>query len=512
MLRACARRLCAPIVSRPGSGSKDLSTTTGHASKPLALNAHHSDERALQLALKEEEKRVQRWEKLYEDMLVFYGGAIQDHETLGTKMLTRDFIQYAMYHYKWGYYPKLARKYREQMTMGFFDPIPFGNLISQYDYEEYVYKLSEASPTFATPASLFQPYYGWVLAEYFVTTMRAKFHPDEPLIIYEVGAGSGQLALSVLDFLAEQYPEVYARCEYHLIDLSPYVINIQRKKLVHHMNHVHIHNISIFNWRELEPRRCFVVALEVLCNMPHDRINWMEDGSSYEQWFEFDERDNLSTASERQFQVTDPLILRYLRTTQWLHEESFHELRTLCLTDGNATVSKPKYGAVLEPTRFDPILVSMTKCLGLHNPFRIGWLPVGQLIMLEVLAEYFPRHHGFFADWNSVTSPLMGINGPVVQSKVRVAKDYFVRTSTDNISTNAGMVDICFPTDFDRLVETYRSVCGEHKEIMNMTHPDFWKTHGGEKTAIFTTRSGWNPMLEDFGVFSVFTTNHPAEM
>jgi SAM-dependent methyltransferase len=517
-MRRTIRRFCAPIVSATGahvppSSSGALQTSSGQqAAFNLSLNNVFTPERAIILAQQEEERRVARHEKLYENMLVFQGGIIKDVETLGQRLLTRDFVQYSMYHYKWGYYPKLHRKYRELMTTGFFDPIPFGSLAGQYDYEEYVAKTSEASPTFATPASLFQPFYGWALAEYMITTMRAKHHPREPLIIYEVGAGSGNLAISVLDFLAEQYPEVYANCEYHLIDLSKYMIPVQRKKLVAHMNHVHIHHISIHNWRELEPRRCFVLGLELLSNMPHDRVTWADDGSAYEQWLELEEKDNLTTANERYHQVMDPLILRYLRTSNWMHESSYNEMRMFCLTDGQTTVTPPKFGAHMEPSMYDNVWQVVTKSLAIHDPFRIAWLPIGQMVMFEVLAEFFPRHHALFADWNCVTSAIMGINGPLLQSKVRVAKDVFLRSSADHLLHNAGMVDMCFPTDFDKMVETYKSICGEHKEVMNMTHPDFWKTHGGEKTAIFSTRDGFNPLLEDFGAFSVFASNHPAEM
>lgn len=512
-MRRAAWRFCAPIVAAPrGSGSELSHHVQDPARSALSLNTVFNEDRVVELARAEEERRVARVEKLFENLLVFDGGAIRDHETVGRTMIQRDFVNYAMYHYKWGYYPKLCMKYRELMTIGFHDPVPFGSLVGQQDYEEYASRVSSQTPTFATPASLFQPYYGWAVAEYMITTMRAKFHPDEPLIIYDVGAGSGNLALSILDFLAEQYPDIYERCEYHCIDLSKYMIPVQRKKLIHHMNHVHIHHISIHNWREVEPRRCFVLAMEVMSNMPHDRITWADEGSSYEQWIEFDEIDNLSMAREKLYQTKDPLILRYLRCANWLQEESYHELRTLSLTDGNTTVTVPKYGPMLEPDLRDNSFLVLTKAMAVHNPFRIAWLPIGQYVMLEVLSEFFPRHHAFFADWNRVTTPIMGINGPVLQAKIRVSREQFIRISADQLCQNAGSVDICFPTDFDVLTDTYRNICGEHKEVMNMSHPDFWKTHGGEKTSIFTTRTGFNPLLEDFGAFSVFATNHPAEM
>lgn len=517
MLRHTLGRRCAPIIrvggSGPAGGNKDIAVPKTHdsAHRPTIINSTWHENRSLELAQEEEERRVARQEHLFEDMLVFKGGAIADHDTLGTRMLMRDFVHYSMFHYKWGYYPKLARKYRELMTSGFYDPIPFGQLRNQADYEEYVARVSEASPTFATPPALFQPYYGWVLAEYMITVMRSKFHPSEPLIIYEVGAGAGTLAVSILNFLAEQYPDVYAQCEYHCIELSSYAIPVLRKRLVHHYHKAHIHHISIHNWRNLEPRRCFVLGVELLSNMPHDNIVWADDGSSYETYMYFEQDNNLATATERWEATTDPLILRYLRYSNWMKEESYNALRVLCLTDGQNVTLKPKYHR-MEPTIYDPWIEAMTKSLNVHNPFRVAWLPTGSTVMLETLAEFFPRHHALFADWGSVQGGINGFQGPLVQAKIRIAKNLYARRMCDNLTTNGGMVDLCFPTDFDRMVDTYRNICGEHKEITNMTHPDFWKTFGGEKTSLFTTRSGYNPMIEDFGVFNVFATHHPAEM
>ena len=123
MLLRSAARFCAPILHGGAAASSSLAHVGGDGSKPLTLNTPFSAERALELAKAEEERRLARQHKLYEDMLVFEGGDIKDVETLGKKILTRDFVQYANFHYKWGYYPKFFRKYRELMTTGFFDPI-----------------------------------------------------------------------------------------------------------------------------------------------------------------------------------------------------------------------------------------------------------------------------------------------------------------------------------------------------------------------------------------------------
>ncbi|KAG5505498.1 hypothetical protein GH5_03527 [Leishmania sp. Ghana 2012 LV757] len=458
-----------------------------------------------------EEKRLGRQRKLFEDMLVFEGGAVADHPSLGTSLIMRDFVQFALYHNKWGYYPKLFRKYRQLMTTGYFDPIPFASLRSQHDYERYVAKLHESTPGFVTPTQLFQPYYGWVLAEYLITTHRAKFDPREPLIVYDIGAGTGALALSMLDYLAEHFPDLYATCEYHAVEQNPHLIQVLRNKLIHHYHHVNIHHLSVLNWRQLEKRRCVVLAVELFSGMPHDCVLWDQEAVVSEHWFGFQQHDNLATVHERYYALQDPIILRYLRYLNWMQEESFHNLKVLCLTGGRETLDAPKRRSI-EPNMADSTTSIVTKMAYIMSPLHTAWLPTAQMVFLEMLAQYFPRHHLFAADWSSVRQALPGVNGPVLQVKLRVAKDIYLRKSADALHANAGMVDICFPTDFDHLSTVYTSICGALKEVESMRHPVFWQTHGGNKTALFTTRSGYNPLLEDFQQFHVFTSHHPPEL
>lgn len=488
-----------------------LSVPTSSGPKIVTSNFGVGNRSISELAFKEEEKRVARQKRLFEDLVVFDGGSLADHDSFGDRLIMRDFVHFALYHRKWGYYPKLFRKYRELMTSGFFDPVPFGSLRSQNDYEMYLGKIHETTPSFITPTQLFQPYYGWVLAEYVVGTMRAKFDPSEPLVIYEVGAGTGVLANNFLDFLAEHHRDVYERCEYHVIEQNPILIPILRNRLIHHYHHVKVHNISILNWREMDPRRCFVIGLELFSGMPHDCIVWSGDASTAELWFDFPQRDNLSSVVDRYLPAKDPVLLRYLRYLNWLQEDSFHSLKVLCMTGGRENIDPSRWDNGVEPGMHDPLHLVLTKTFNVHNPFRTAWLPTASMLMLEVLAQYFPRHHSFFADWSSVQSNLPGWNGPVCQTKMRLAKDFYVRRAVDTLNSNAGMVDICFPTDFTHLQTVYKNICGEHKEIVNMTHPDFWKTFGGDKTSLFCTKSGFNPIIEDFRQFHVFSSHHPAE-
>lgn len=101
-----------------------------------------------------------------------------------------------------------------------------------------------------------------------VQRMKKRERPTldlEPLIIYEVGPGDGSLAESILAYIETKYPRLFARMEYHLIEISPKLSAIQRSKLARYCSDKVKHwNTSIFAWTQFESRPCFVLGMEVL--------------------------------------------------------------------------------------------------------------------------------------------------------------------------------------------------------------------------------------------------------
>jgi len=91
-----------------------------------------------------------------------------------------------------------------------------------------------------------------------------KYFPYEDFVIYEIGAGNGTLAMNILDFLRENYPDVYDRTRYNIIEISGNLANLQRKKLHPHHPCVSVTHKSIFHWKTREPAPCFFVAMEVV--------------------------------------------------------------------------------------------------------------------------------------------------------------------------------------------------------------------------------------------------------
>ena len=83
-------------------------------------------------------------------------------------------------------------------------------------------------------------------------------------MVYEIGAGNGTLALDILNYIRDQYPEVYERTRYNIVEISGRLAKVQEKTLLPEHPCVSITNKSIFHWNKREPSPCFFLAMEVV--------------------------------------------------------------------------------------------------------------------------------------------------------------------------------------------------------------------------------------------------------
>lgn len=121
---------------------------------------------------------------------------------------------------------------------------------------------------------LMQPFYGHALARCLVAEYLLKFFPYEDLVIYEIGAGNGTLALNILDYIRDEYPEVYDRTRYNIIEISGSLAELQRQKLTSAHPCVNVTHQSVFHWSKRETAPCFFVAMEVVVCQIVPVINW----------------------------------------------------------------------------------------------------------------------------------------------------------------------------------------------------------------------------------------------
>lgn len=194
-----------------------------------------------------------------------------------SRLMTSDFIHDRLYHPEDGYFNK------QDAQLGHLDkPIEFDKI---FGYEDYTKTLEERYPENAwlTPSEIFKPWYGMSIANY-ISRCLNEYEKNDPITknqrlkIIEVGAGNGSAAESILDYFRAFHPLKYQKMQYKIVEISPVMVNRCKKKLsVKHSRliknkQIVFENEDFCNYSKFDKDVNFVIMLEVLDNMPHDRL------------------------------------------------------------------------------------------------------------------------------------------------------------------------------------------------------------------------------------------------
>ncbi|KIW47692.1 uncharacterized protein PV06_00361 [Exophiala oligosperma] len=402
------------------------------------------------------------------------------------KMYARDFIEDSLYNPNYGYFSKHATIFNSPRPFHFpsiRDGAEFNRLVDQsyVDFEDALDSVepNELRQLWHTPTELFRPYYGEAIARYLVTNYKMTLFPYHDLIIYELGAGNGTLMRNILDYIFENEPEVYERTKFKIVEISKSLADIQLTNLSRspyaecHLEQTQILHRSIFDWTEYIHSPCFVLALEVVDNFPHDQIRYDPDTETPLQgsvlidedgeFFEFYER------------TLDPVALRYLRVREVAARSPFF-----------TPISQPK---LLRRLRHSlPFAPNLTKP---------EYIPTRLMQFFDVLHQYFPAHRLVLSDFDFLPDAVAGINAPVVQTRYKRRN---VQVTTPYV--HQGYFDIFFPTDFAMMEDIYRAITGKLTRVSS--HRSFLESWAYlEETQV---RNGENPMLNWYANASVMTT------
>ena len=384
-----------------------------------------------------------------------------------------------------------------------------------------------------TPTELFRPFYGEAIARYLVANYKLTLYPYHDLIIYEMGAGNGTLMLNILDYIREMDPEVYARTQFRVIEISAALVALQHRNLHQspstrvHRDRITIVNRSIFNWDTYVSSPCFFLAFEVIDNFAHDLVR-------YDPFTEEAYQGTVLIDAEGDFHmyhvpVVDAAASRYIRLREAACDSAFpHPLGSSRLLR-RLRASLPFAGNMTDPE----------------------FLPTRLMNFFEVLNAYFPAHRLLVGDFNYLPNTIRGVNAPVVQTRferrtVPVTTPLVSRTFCSYIATlhltlersfsplyihlclacspppppppllkssnqankydkrqvQQGYFDILFPTDFQLMESIYRVLTGKFARVTSQE--DFlrrWADIDHTRTA-----SGENPMLSWYQNASIMTT------
>ncbi len=488
----------------------------------------------------------------------------------GSHQLVREFVHEALYSPVDGYFG--AKGQSVIISPSVDQRIPFASLKGYWDYQLALDKLYKSKASaWMTPVEIFAPHYSQALARYIleahakeaaegplayegddeeedeedggykkVSTARRRRRAlprREPLqapgaaaaqelVIYEIGGGYGTNAQCILDYLQTQAPEVYARTKYTIIEISRPLAEKQLERLgPRHGSVCQVVQQDVLEWTrqriQLEQQQQqpqskasspFILALEVLDNLPHDKVLWVQDEATQE-W----------RLREAVVQGDGSAAHPY----QEAHRPLSDELIALVLR------VKPELGRRIDPRESQGLgkgggLSSLFQSFLQHlsrrgrDPPRALFVPTGMAQLVDGLCKAFPRrHHFLFADFDSLPAPMLdkkdkeveekktdadgdllwALNAPLVTSRDAATGEHIDHPS---YLVNKGGADIFFPVNFFLLRDLYRYLVsredrkggGKGYTARVVKSARFLERYGEvEGTA---TRSGYNPMLEDF--------------
>eukprot|EP00850_Spirogloea_muscicola_P009944 SM000057S18374 [mRNA] locus=s57:180693:183992:- [translate_table: standard] len=421
----------------------------------------------------------------------------------GGGRLVREYIQDRLYDERHGYFAA------QPAVVGTLPAsIDFPSLAGREEYQALLRRLyAERDSAWLTPVEVFQPWYGNALAEYI---LRQHEESTAPLKIFEIGAGSGTCAVNILDYIKERSPPgIYESMTYTAVEISAGLADLQLRRVHRGMPshagrfHVRQHGAQdVLAWGPSDDTPCFVIMLEVLDNLPHDRIvrqgpigPWLEtylvempapqDKDVIGGPAPTDSLPSLADCSEQGVRLqemlrpfTDPLLAQ-------------------CL----AVLDKPSQGSAA-----GSLATLARRWMGqLLSKEEVRWIPTGCMELLRALHTVHPNMTLIAADFDFLPDVVIAEHGaPLVASKVKG-----VTTDHTTYIVPESQVDIFFPTDFTALEQLDHSCAAAttadrtdagrppcSRASATVSTAGMMQRYGDIKRTC--TRSGFNPLLDDY--------------
>ena len=408
-------------------------------------------------------------------------------------MLLRDFIKASLYDPVHGYFCKKVAPLAHLE-----EPIPFHKLADRNAYYEAVADQYAALQShWLTPAEIFTPHIGNSIASYIsgrVESKRREEGWDGPVNIVEIGAGTGTLAHDVLNWLRSHRQDLYGQCKYTTIDISG-TLSEQQEQRVKGAGHAS----DVFQacvgdaceadtWERYGENECFIIGMEVLDNMPHDKVVCVEDDSGEMVWME----SCVEFEDDVMFDRDPQEILRHVSDATIMGVFKAY-------MDMNESQSQ---GLSIDST--------FKWLLDISRQPEPVFLPTATALLFDSIQKTVPKHELIFSDFDFLPDVVVpGENAPIVSSTIDgKARD------RGTLFAPFGSSDIFFPTNFEFLKVLYshsrRNMPGAGGQegssaALHCKASEFFSSHVPD-IAKATTKSGFVPLIEDYSNTSFFLT------
>jgi hypothetical protein len=175
--------------------------------------------------------------------------------------------------------------------------------------------------------------------------------------------------------LKENEKQVYENVKYEIIEISKELSRCQTELIKKdHPNKFHSHNISIFDWKQTFNDECVIIALEVLDNLPHDKVTIEKDIYYQIEVQEYEKK-------EVKVPMTDPYMIQYMDLIDL--RKVYSGNKNLYYRMKDFFVRELRYGS-----------------LTLFGNFLTAYIPTMQLMMLMIFLKKFPKHNLILADFD----------------------------------------------------------------------------------------------------------------
>ncbi|CAI2371507.1 unnamed protein product [Moneuplotes crassus] len=394
--------------------------------------------------------------------------------------MVRDFIRDRLYASSEGYFQK-----EDHQVGQLSEPIEFGQLLGYHAYRQQ-FEQRYPQNAWITPSEVFKPYFGYMVGNYIIENWYQNKYKN--IRIVEIGPGTGVLAESIIEYLKMNAVQRRINFDYHLVEISESLCkNIEQRMEDSFPSLIKNEQIKVFNKSILEydistKVPTFVIGMEILDNMPHDRL-YKESEDVKEPWkyqttVELNKEGGEEFLQENIEEINDEWCQLYL------------DLHSRIPKMDNIDLAKE-----MDKLGIFPKLSDMWRSLTGRRPLKDNiFIPTETLRLFKHVNTIMPSHHLVLADFDSFIMPrksVNGINAPLVTNKLAGPSEW---ESHDTYLIDQGVADICFPSDFYYLRHSYELVTG--KKASHMKNYEMF-----DKFAVSNwceTQNGFNPMKEEY--------------
>lgn len=448
----------------------------------------------------------------------------------GTSYLLRDYIEQSLYHATKGYFSNSTPPILPSLSK----TTSLNALRDQQAYQldvSSVYRRHDHG--WMTPVQLFSPHLSNAIANRILHTSSNKEEEDEDGLIHviEIGPGVGTLAKDILNYMPHR---ILKRLRYSLVEISPTLSRLQASALSDWIE-AGVVNPVVADARKLtstdlkvdgvKNSHVHIIATEVLDNLPHDLVRLHALGSEGGGGGDSDSEQVGIEEGRIHVSRGGSMEDRSSRTLSWQQDreididilESIHAfdlMNTVPSSFAGDTLSSNKNSSnnssfISDYLRsvLDRFINSrMTNMDGSHILKEI-WVPTGCYQLLNNLINLFPTASFTITDFHTFPGSLPGLLAPVVQ---RVIKGSALTYDSVH-EAPFGLVDILFPTDFQRVAHAHNSITsrlrveneheenGQKFEYNVQSQAEFFKRFASEDDIKLTTcLNGFNPVIQDF--------------